>query len=786
MTGVGALDHLTVVDVSGSVATAWCGKLFADFGARVVNLEGSHGHPTRGDPALHALLSPHKQSVGIGWRDAAAVLAQADLVLEAEAPGGVSNSGLVPSRALLVSLSWFGHTGPRAQTPANDQTLASELAWVHGIGPPQGPPLLPSGAPLQILAGATAFVAALGALTSDAVGNPSPGRHIDVSIFEAAMCLTEVGPVAIHNGGRPGPRFGTNRFAPTFPAGIYPTRRGFVGVTALTPSQWRALCDLVGRPEFGDEPRFQRALKRLFAADEIDAWLVPAFLERSAEEWFHAGQARRIPLTIVPTTAELLESVQLRALDSFREIGDPELGTHRVPGAPFRLHGTPARRDGPVAPLDRRAAHVVPEAPPRGPARVRPSLRKPLREPRRRPGLLRGLRVLDLSMGWAGPLATRHVADLGAEVIKIESRRHFDWWRGWDASPKAIADRVIEKMPGFNAENRNKLGITLDLTNPRGSELFRRLVSISDAVIENYSADVMLKLGLDERALRACNPQLVTVSMPPFGAGGPWHAYRAYGSTVEQASGLPHLNGHPDDPPTMTHVALGDPVAGVYAAGALLLGLLHQQRTGLGQRIELSQVEALATLGLHGLAEHIAGKTPQRRGNRHPSHAPQGVYPCAGEDRWLTLTVESDAQYSALCQLVDLPAAASVADRRRAHDEIDARLAAWTRTRERDAAVDLLAARGIPAGPVLDAAELFAHPQLAHRGFWQWLERDFVGRQPHPAAPYRFGPDPLALDGPAPTLGEHGTEVLRGLLGLTDDEIAALERDAVVGREPLP
>jgi crotonobetainyl-CoA:carnitine CoA-transferase CaiB-like acyl-CoA transferase len=151
----------------------------------------------------------------------------------------------------------------------------------------------------------------------------------------------------------------------------------------------------------------------------------------------------------------------------------------------------------------------------------------------------------------------------------------------------------------------------------------------------------------------------------------------------------------------------------------------------------------------------------------------------------VTLCVESDAQYRELCQLLELPAAASAAARRRAHDEIDARLTAWTRARERDALVERLVARGIPAGPVLDAAELFAHAQLEQRGFWQWLERDFVGRQPHPAAPYRFGPEPLALDCPAPTLGEHGQEVLRGLLDLTDAEIGALERDGIIGCDPL-
>jgi crotonobetainyl-CoA:carnitine CoA-transferase CaiB-like acyl-CoA transferase len=522
----------------------------------------------------------------------------------------------------------------------------------------------------------------------------------------------------------------------------------------------------------------------MFAADEIETWLAPAFQKRSTDEWFHAGQAARVPLAIVPTTAQLLDSEQLRALDAFREIEDTALGAQRVPAAPFRLHGTPAHSDGPVAALGqhRDAGPVQREAAPT-PSRTA-ARRSTVRDPGRRPDLLRGVRIIDLSMGWAGPLATRYLADLGAEVIKVESTRHFDWWRGWDATPEAIADRVIEKAPGFNAENRNKLGVTLDLTDPRGLDLLKRLLGVSDAVIENYSADVMAKLGLDDEVLRACNPDLVRVSMPPFGAGGPWHSYRAYGSTVEQASGLPHLNGHPEDPPTMTHVALGDPVAGVYAAGALLLGLLHQQRTGEGQRIDLSQVEALATLGLHGLAEQIAGKTPARRGNRHAQCAPQGVYPCAGDDAWVTLTVESDAQYTELRKLMDLPPAATAAERHAAHDEIDERIREWTGSRERDAVVALLIERGIPAGPVLDAAELLEHPQLAARGFWQFLDREVVGRQPHPSAPYRFGADPFAIDTPAPTLGEHGREVLSSLLGLDSDALTALEADGIIGREP--
>lgn len=814
----GALDGYTLVDLSGSVATATCGKLFADFGARVVNVEPpAVGHPTRRLPplrrdveasersGLHALLSPHKESVVLDTADAAQrdellrLVASADVVLEAEPPGALAAQGLgferLTARApglILTSLTWFGQTGPLAGHPANDATLPCHIGQVKGLGPVEGPPLLPSGHTAQVLGGVTGFIATLIQLLAG-VGREPRAAHLDVSLLEASMCITEVGPVAFVRGGQPIPRLGLNRFVPTFPAGIYRTRRGWIGVTALTPAQWQGLCELLGLPELGRDPRYQTTLARLAEADKLDAELAPALLRRSAAEWFHAGQTRRIPLAPVPTTAELLGSEQLRALDAFRHIEHPCVGELRVPGAPFRLRRTPARRDGPLARLGQHGVGRALHAPagPRAAARAarRHPARTPLREPATRPALLRDTRIVDLTMGWAGPLAVRHLGDLGAEVIKVESCRYFDWWRGWEVTEETLDQ--IEKSAAFNSVNRNKLGITLDLSQPRGVRLLERLIAVSDALVENFSAAVLPRLGLDDQRLRELNPELVVLSMPPFGAGGPWHHYRAYGSTVEQASGLPHLQGRPDDPPLMQHVALGDPVAGVHGAAALLLALLHQRRTGEGQLLDLSHVEALAAVGLHGLAaQAFLGEAAPRLGSRHPQHAPQGVYPCLGDDQWLALTVESDAQWRALADLVGdgelaHPELRSVDGRRARHDAIDARLAAWTRGRERDPAVADLTGLGIPAAGVLDVHEVLTHPQLEARGFWQWLERAHVGSLPHPGVPWRSGWGPPAIESPAPTLGEHGALVLKGLLGLSEAEVAELERDGVIGTRPL-
>jgi crotonobetainyl-CoA:carnitine CoA-transferase CaiB-like acyl-CoA transferase len=800
------LEGLVVLDLSGTVATAYCGHLFASLGARVVDLEPPDGHPTRRIPpfapglvprdasAFHVWISAGKESLELDLRSAAGrerlgeLCRGADVLLEAFRPGELARLGVTAETLaaanpalLTVSISWFGQSGPLARAPGGDPIVASMAGAVRSFGPVEGPPMLPSGHGPQIVAGASAFVGALGHLlgrersrspAGGAPGGRNGGGVLDANVLEANLALSDAGTIGLFNACAVPPRLGWNRYWPTYPAGIYRASDGWIGVTAVLWTQWRSLCEMLDLPDLIAEPRYQITIERMADAELLDRRLAPALARRTVAEWFHEGQARRVPFAMVPTAEELLACEQFDARGAFSRYSLPDGATFRAPGLPFRLTSaaavaTPARSTAPAIDL-----------------------------PRRRAGCLAGVRVVDLTMGWAGPLAARHLADLGAEVIKVESCRHFDWWRGWDATPEGLANRIHEKSSAFNMVNRNKLGITLDLTAPRGIELVKRLVAESDVVVENYAATVLPKLGLGWEVLSDLKPGLVMLSMPPFGASGPWRGYRAYGSTVEQASGLPHLQGEEGDPPTMQHVALGDPIAGIYGAIALLVALRQRQRTGEGQRVDLSHVEALFAQGVSGFLEYeVLGRPAPRLGRRHREHAPHGVYPCAGADRWITITVDDDEQWRALGDLMAAGALPTLWPReerfaaaggRKAHeDEIDRRLGEWTLLRDRDLLASKLMMLGVPAAPVLHAGEPLESPQLVARGFWQWIERAVVGVQPNPSTPFRAGVEPFGIDSPAPTLGEHNELVLAGVLGLSPREIDRLRADGVIGTEPV-
>ena len=403
-----------------------------------------------------------------------------------------------------------------------------------------------------------------------------------------------------------------------------------------------------------------------------------------------------------------------------------------------------------------------------------------------RPTFLRGCRIVDLSMGWAGPLATRHLADMGAEIIKVESCARFDWFRGWESSQRWIDNDEAEKHEPFNALNRNKFDVTLDLSNRRGRDLLLRLVAVSDAVIENFAGEVLPKLDLGFEAFKAVKPEIVMVSMPGFGSTGPWRGYRAYGSTTEQASGLPHLTGHPDHPPTMVHIALGDAVAGLNGASALLVALRHLRRTGKGQFVDLSHAECLLPLAAHGIAEQaLTGAPPPRLGNRSRYCAPHGIYPC-GDERWLVIQVQSEEQWQALRGVLGSNVAAfgNLADRLERSDELDAAVLDWCAGWSAADAMDLLQAAGVPAAGVAASRELMANPHLQARQFWKMLDRAHIGKHPNGVAPYRLEEGPLEIEWPAPTLGQHNREILGGLLGLSDADLADLEREGIIGTRP--
>jgi crotonobetainyl-CoA:carnitine CoA-transferase CaiB-like acyl-CoA transferase len=365
-----------------------------------------------------------------------------DVVIAGQEAGDVAAAEAVVAgfggRPLLVGLTWFGPVGPRAGWRGSDAVIQALSGVAYPIGPREGPPILPQGHAPQVVGGVTAFIGAMGALIGRR-GGQAIGR-VEANVLEAFMCLTEHGGPGFHATGVASRRHGVNLFGPVYPQTIFATADGWIGVTALTPLQWQELCGLIGLPELARDARYETTDLRMAAAAELDAILGPAIRKLKAGDLLEEGQRRRVPLAPVPTMAEVLATPHWRERGSFQAVGA----------------GVEA---------------------------------------------LAGIRVLDLSMGWSGPLAGRHFADLGAEVIKIEGCSHVDWWRGWNALVAA------------------------------------------DLLIENYAPGVLGRLGFSAEAMAAINPRLSYISMGAFGSAGPWSGFRAYGSTTEQAAGMPFLQG---------------------------------------------------------------------------------------------------------------------------------------------------------------------------------------------------------------------------------------------------
>jgi len=401
------------------------------------------------------------------------------------------------------------------------------------------------------------------------------------------------------------------------------------------------------------------------------------------------------------------------------------------------------------------------------------------------------IRVLDLSMGWAGPLVGQMMAEMGAEVVKVEDTEHFDWWRGsLSVAPPEM--QPIERSSVFNTVNRGKLGVTLDLANPSGVELVKRLAAVSDILIENYSPGVMDRFGLDYATLAAINPRLIMISMPSFGSNGPECNARGYGNTVEAMAGVTGLTGYEDSEQLYTlSNALGDPVGGLHGTFALMGALHERARTGRGQWIELAQVEALIPFVGQAIVEsQFTGEVLPPRGNRHREHAPHGIYKCKGENTWLVLACESDADFRAAAEALGLAQLASdsrflrAADRKAHEAALDAELNRALAAIELDDAVRRLTAAGLLAAAVNPAPGVLSDPQIAAREYFVAIDRAIVGTHLYPGAVARLPKTPLDASRPAPLLGEHTSEVFRRLLGMSDEEIAALENHGVTGTAP--
>ncbi|MCH2500096.1 MAG: CoA transferase [Dehalococcoidia bacterium] len=412
---------------------------------------------------------------------------------------------------------------------------------------------------------------------------------------------------------------------------------------------------------------------------------------------------------------------------------------------------------------------------------------------------LKNYRVLDLSRIWAGPYCTKLFADMGAEIIKMESLSVYDSHRGPVNPAKGIAaypdgepgDEPWNRNGWFNCLHMSKYGVTLELTKDEGRRVFERLVSISDVVIENFRQGSLERLGYTYEELRKHRPDLIYVSMPAFGNTGPWKGYLGYGIGQEQLSGMAHMTGYRGEGPMKSGINHGDPITGSHAAGVLMAALRHRRRTGKGMYIDVSQQESsVALMGPEVLAYQMTGQEPERRGNRSGWYAPANSYRCAGEDRWVTIAATNQDQWRSLAQAMD---ADGLADdprfdtneaRRENHDDLDRIISEWTIGLEAYDLTRKLQRLGVPAGPVLRGPDLLQDAHYKDRGTFVTVDHPQVGPKQYPGIPWKMSATPGVVRWPSPTLGQHNREVYGELLGLNGLEIDQLDQTGVIGTKP--
>jgi len=392
---------------------------------------------------------------------------------------------------------------------------------------------------------------------------------------------------------------------------------------------------------------------------------------------------------------------------------------------------------------------------------------------------LAGIKVLDLMWVAAGPAATRVFADYGATIVRVESARRPDASR--TLAPFLSLPADSEDSVLFHNMNAGKLMLALDLAIPESRAVILDLVRWADVVAESFSPKAMRAWGLDYESLRAVKPDIIMLSTCLMGQSGPLASLAGFGNLAAAITGFTHLCGWPDRPPAGPFGAYTDYIAPRYNAAAVLAALDHRRRTGEGQFIDLAQAEA----ALHFLAPAVLDYTANGRvqapcGNRDLEAAPHGVYPASGDDRWVAIAVHDDAQFAALCDVIERPGLAgdarfaTCAERLAHQDVLDEHVAAWSRQRDAHDAERALQARGVPASAVQDSRDLLADPQLAERGHFVRLTHPTRGTTMVEGSRFRLSRTPARMPSTAPTLGRDTQHVLRTLLGYSEERIAEL------------
>ncbi|HLZ84143.1 MAG TPA: CoA transferase [Caulobacteraceae bacterium] len=774
-----ALQGLRLLEIGDSLPVAWCGRQFALWGADVVVVEGPAGSPQRrsaprvgGELLTWQYVAAGKRAVAATPEELFGLASRADVLLLDDPAGVAARMGRsledlrrAAPDLTVVAISSLGADGPFAGWAASDLTVQALAGYLSLNGRADRPPLRAPGHVLAYACGVNAFIAALASLVGRLDGGR--GQRVEVSELETIAAILPFLRVEL-TGAAPrregGPGTGVR---------VFPCRDGYVSFMPPTPAQRPAYGAVLGIAEV-EWPAVDEGGSRVEKRDQLLAVLDGRTADKTVEAVFLGFLGRGIVCGRIASPRDLLVDEHLAARGFFQRMEDPTLGVLALPGAPACLSRTPAAPPTP-APGNPVGAEAL--------GWSRPGVLPGGGGAPRRP--LAGVRVLDATQAWIGPFAAMLLADLRAEVIKVESHKRPDVWRQWSANPIPLTHVRAEEVnasPNYNSVNRNKRGLTLDLKQEAGKALFRRLAERADVLMENYTPRVMERFGLGAEALAELNPRLVTSSFCGFGKTGPLADYKANGASIEGVAGWDYLHRHPGDPPVVMGFYQADAISGLQMAAVTLVALVHQRRTGEGQAIDGSMMEAAAGyIGERLLAAQV-GDEPGPTGNRDPDQAPSGVYASAGDDRWVAVRVPDDAAWARLASIIpglDDPVLTAREARIERHDAIDAVISAWTSSMSPEAAAAQLQGAGVPAAAVRSLSEALACPHLA-----SWFRpnvHEDTGTQRYNGFAWRFVGVEAPHDLPPPRLGEHSRAILGGELGLSGQEIDALMARGVTG-----
>ncbi len=809
------LSGLRVLDVGRYVSGPYCSKLLADFGAEVIKIESPNGgdisrccgpfpgdapDPERSGLFLH--LNTNKKSITLDWQSEAGgeilqkLILQADVLVENYDPGVLDCQSLreLNPSLILTSISYFGQDGPYRDYKGADIVAQAVGGTMKLTGLPDRQPLKIAGPQAEYQAGLNAAVATMTALyLRDETGM---GQHIDISVIEVLASILE-GALLSYSYNRALRKRDGARHRMLHPSTILPCKNGYVHIDA--GGDWETFARFLEIPELlRYEPEEARQ-----KADEVEAQLIPWLASREAEEIFHRAQEWRLPFAMVLGADQLPADQQLRARGFFVDIDHPIAGRLTYPGAPFKMsENTWKAGRAPLLGEHNReiyssSEYRVASFAATGTGRGTQDSRLKTQDSKLAGLPLEGLRIIDLSQVYAGPYAGKLLADMGAEVIKIESAVRSS--RG-GRKPQTGAvypdgepgERPYNRSAYYNELNRNKYAVGLDLSGEQGREVFGKLVRISDVVVENFSPRVMANFGLDYPTLRQIKPEIIMVSISAYGQTGPYRDYVSFGRGIEAMTGLSQITGYEDSPPLGPGIAYADATAGLHAAFATLVALHHRRRTGKGQHIDLSLRESLIPLlGEHVLDYSMNRRSPQRRGNRDSSVMFQGCYRCRGDDAWIAIAICDDGEWSAFCNALGNPPwtveerFATSAGRQQDQGELDRNIEQWTIEHESDEATCILQQAGIRAGTVRSADELSRDSHLQDRGFLEMVTHPEAGTHAHPGISWKLSHAPGRIRMPAPCFAEHNDYVFGELLGMPKEQLDKLAEEGVIARVPL-